>query len=755
MKTHLSGTGSVLLLMLLSGGLSANDAGSLPEVTVTGDKDSALPSRTALVEALSQVPGGTNMIDLEELSSSKATLNDVLAKEPGIVMQEFFGGNDQPRLNIRGSGIQENPVNRGIQLLYDGMPINQPDSSFVIGLLTPEQMRFVSVYRGANAQQYGGSSLGGAINMIPRSGHNSKNFFRLQGGSHDSVSSSIGIGGKQDNWDYYLQAGHSSSDGFRHQNEGERTDITFNVGYKFNENLENRTYFNYVDNYFQIPFTVQKQIAVDHPEAVIGDGFAGTIPAPSTLPGPALAHPVYGWNARGGWDGLFNVNERDPNRESEQLRLANKTYLTVGDSKHEFGIYAELLDDVFTDPLAHNAVDSENIGIHYSAAFSGSYLSDEDQLVISLSANTGEMPVEYWVNNPENGSRLFRFADLDQDASNITLGLQYTGQLSANTQVVVGLQWLENDRDISGSMSTPPSPASFDKVVVNADQDLSFDALNPKIGINYSPTDNIRLFANVSRSMEAPTFNHLVARTVGPLIVPGVTAAPPAVPPFADAEIASGARLKKLKEQTAWTVEVGTQGTWEDLSWQLAYYHSTVEDELITLINGFAVNAETLNYTDDTIHEGIELELSAKLGQGIFLNDDQLSAKLVYNYSDFTFDGGVFDGNQIAGIPEHLGYAELTWSLGDTLSITPNVRWQPSDTYNDHSNSQVQDDYVLVGLTASYNPTDNLRIYTDLKNITDETYQTSYVIRGYSAPNQPTFLPGPDFTFTLGASYTW
>jgi len=122
--------------------------------------------KEALQETLRRVPGGTNLIDLDQQRGSQSTVAKVLDFEPGIIIQTFFGGNDQPRLNIRGSGIQDNPVSRGIQLLQDGLAMNQADGSFIIGLLDPEQAQYVSVYRGSNALRYGGTTLGGAIDLM-------------------------------------------------------------------------------------------------------------------------------------------------------------------------------------------------------------------------------------------------------------------------------------------------------------------------------------------------------------------------------------------------------------------------------------------------------------------------------------------------------------------------------------------------------------------------------------------------------------
>lgn len=745
----------VTVQCLLMNTSMAEEPMNLPNLIITGEHEPAQPNKKGLEEKLSGVPGGTNLLDLNETSINSTKLNDILGNEPGIIMQEFFGGNDQPRLNIRGSGIQDNPVNRGIQLLYDGLSINQPDGSFILGLLPTEQMRYFSIYRGANDLQHGGATLGGAINMTARTGLNSNNFIRLQGGSFDTFNGSLGVGGTYDKWDYYLGAGHSRTGGFRHQSDGKRTNASINAGYHFNKNIENRTWFNYTDNYFQIPFVVQKKIAHDHPKAVIGDGVAVNYPPPATLPKPAVAHPIYGWNAQGGWDGVFNTNKRNPFRDSEQFRLANKTFISTENTDYEFGVYGELLDDTFTDPLSHTVVESKNIGFNFSILNIGKYLTQNDQLLLSTSFNIGEMPTEYWVNSPQNGSRLFRFANLDLDALNTSVGLQYTGEVIDNLKFVAGLQWLHSDRDIKGTGSTPPSSDSFDKVVVNIDQDFTYDAFNPKIGLIFQPMENVKVFANASRSMEAPTFNHLVTRKVSPLIAPGVSVNPPKIPPFADAAIGSGIAIKNLDDQIAWTFEVGTQGSWKNLSWQASYYYSKVQDELITLVTGFAVNAETFNYPEDTIHQGVELGLDFVLSESLFRLDDRVTAKLVYNYSKFTFDGGMFDGNQIAGIPEHLGYTELAYHIGDTFTIAPNIRWQPSDTFVDHSNTLTQDDFILLGVKAAYQPIKPLRFFADLKNITNTRYESSYVIRGISSETQPTFLPGAGFSIMAGAEFTW
>ncbi len=90
-----------------------------------------------------------------------ATLQDALDYQPGLVIQNFFGGIDQPRLNIRGSGVQSAPLARGVLLLQDGLPATDADGSFHISTLEMRDARMVSVRRGANNLNPQSNSLGG------------------------------------------------------------------------------------------------------------------------------------------------------------------------------------------------------------------------------------------------------------------------------------------------------------------------------------------------------------------------------------------------------------------------------------------------------------------------------------------------------------------------------------------------------------------------------------------------------------------
>lgn len=656
----------------------------------------AFPTREEMKAELKNVAGGTNLIELDKLPARQATLQDALGFEAGVIMQSFFGGNDQPRLNIRGSGVQSNPVNRGIQLLYDGLPINAADGSFIIGFLDPKAAEMISVHRGANGLRYGATTLGGAINLISRNGTSSPTNLRVEYGNDNRIGAGVQIAGQEEELDYFASLSTDSYDGYRNHSESKRTNFAGNLGYSFAKNIYNRTYLNISDNYFDIPFVVTKAQALANPKQVLGDGNT----------------PL---------DKLLNVYKRNPFRDSQQVRLANKTRISDENALHEIGVYYQGVDDTFTDPLNHNVSESKDYGLEYAYTVNTDILSENDNILISASMNQSDIDRNYFANNPENGERLQKFGSQTLQANNAIIALQWQAELSEQFQMIAAGQWVHSNRDVS------------DNTAMNLNQDKSYSSFNPKLGFNFLPSDTLRFFANVSKTAEAPTFWELVSTKVSPK-KPQMAAI----------------SLNDLAKQSSSTFEIGTTGELDNVQWNLSLYRTKVEDELISVVSDFAVNGTTKNYQDSTIHQGIELELKAQFSDNFLNTGTKVASKVVYNYNDFYFDGGQYQDNQIAGISKHLLQAELSFTTDSGIYIAPNILWQPEETAVDHANSQFQDSYLLVGLKLSYQVDNDLRFYLDAQNLTDEEYQTTYVIRGFSNEKQPTFLPGFGPSFSAG-----
>jgi iron complex outermembrane recepter protein len=274
--------------------------------------------------------------------------------------------------------------------------------------------------------------------------------------------------------------------------------------------------------------------------------------------------------------------------------------------------------------------------------------------------------------------------------------------------------------------------------------DQDYTSFNPRVGVLYDLNDTSQLFANVSCSFEPPTFNELSVCNGG---------TPNSGPTSVEAV--------KLDAQKATTIEMGARGGQDRLRWDVTFYRSWIEDEILTTSDLIGVAGVTRNSPDTTIHQGIELGIGATLFENLFTdNGDSLVFSAVYNYSDFYFDAGVYDGKQLAGVPKHYVMASLSYENSIGLSLGINVEWLPDDTPTDHQNTVYNPSFHVLGVRAAWKGS-RWSIFIEGKNITNETYASSFLIRDMVSDPAPatlgvenvtTYQPGADASVIIGCS---
>lgn len=240
--------------------LSAAEPAQFPETVVTENRSTlTAPSAEAAREELMRVPGGVNLIEGDEFLRHRAsTLNDLFENTPGVFAQPRFGA-QETRLSIRGSGIQRTFHLRGIRLLQDGVPINLADGSGDFQSIEPLVLQYIQVLRGANALQYGSSTLGGAVNFIMQNGQTAAPFqIRAEAGSFDFLRGQVSAGHVEGHLDYYLSLSHYSQDGFRDHASQDNQALFGNIGYRFEENAETRFYWMLSDSRSALPGSLTK-----------------------------------------------------------------------------------------------------------------------------------------------------------------------------------------------------------------------------------------------------------------------------------------------------------------------------------------------------------------------------------------------------------------------------------------------------------------------------------------------------------------
>ncbi len=286
-----------------------------------------------LARRIDSLAGGASLVSTEGIAdTANPTLSRALATTPGVVIQSFFGGNDQPRIQIRGSGLQQNPVERGVLALHDGLPINRADGSYVVGFANPAQAEAIEVYRGYLANRLGATVLGGALNFISPTGASAPGTrLSVSGGSFGQIGALGQFGWDGNDRDLLVQADVSQRDGFRDYNNSRRAHAGGNLGFRLSEHFSLRLFADYTDLGFDVSGPLSAEQMRREPQSVS----IGPIITPS---GPVNPGP--------------NVIRDLPRRDAEQTLLGSRLSGSFGAHILDLALGHSRTDDSFRFPVS-------------------------------------------------------------------------------------------------------------------------------------------------------------------------------------------------------------------------------------------------------------------------------------------------------------------------------------------------------------------------------------------------------------------
>lgn len=677
----------------------------------------AQTSASIATRKLDALPGGTAVISKDEIvPKANVTLAEQLASVPGIVVQSFFGGNDQPRVQIRGSGLQQNPVERGVLVLQDGLPINRADGSYIVGFADPRSAEFTEVYKGYTANRLGATVLGGAINFVSPTGATSPGAeVAIEGGSFGYLATTASLGAKQGNFDGHAGISYSQRDGFRDYNESERLNFSANAGARINENVSTRLYFGYTDLDFDVAGPLSWSLLQADPRK--------SCSGPPSCLGP-------------------NVPRDLPHREAQQVRVGSRTTAHFGANLIDVGLGYTYTDDSFRFPISGGVRDTE--GGDFTTVLRYAYQPNA-AATLPLFEVTGQYVIgsadrEYFINN--RGSRGALIGDNDLDSSTLSIhagfNIPLTDRLTLSPSIAYSYATRENDDHYDLAMRpflafTPGGIVNGARPFDNTSYDRSYSGWSPSLGINYELSKGQSLFAAVSRSFEPPTHDDLIATING-------------TPNSSAGHMGSNAvfATPDLDAQTATTLEGGFKGRNDRFAWSAIAYYSWIKDELLNLRDASGVSLGAVN-ADRTTHFGIEIGGQAKI-------TEHLSGRLAYTYQNFRFDDDLNHGdNRLAGAPRHLVNAALRWSFTPNIYLEAEANWIPDKTPVDNANTLFNRNFVVVDLRGYYGITEDLGLYGEISNLFDEVYASStLVVDVASNANQAAFLPGDGRAFVAG-----
>ena len=206
-------------------------------------------------EEIQRVPGGAVVIPQSEIESSRSSnLKDVLDFTPGVLVRPRAGAADESQLSIRGSGLRNNFHLRGVNVLIDGFVYGQADGFSDFESLELLATKRIEVYKGANALRFGGFTLGGAINLVTKTGADEGLLsLRSEAGSFGFLKNHIATGQVSGPFDLYASFTDVELEGFRDHGEQRRQRVYSTFGYDLGGGTTVRLDLGYVHNDENLP----------------------------------------------------------------------------------------------------------------------------------------------------------------------------------------------------------------------------------------------------------------------------------------------------------------------------------------------------------------------------------------------------------------------------------------------------------------------------------------------------------------------
>ncbi|QWF18407.1 TonB-dependent receptor family protein [Lysobacter capsici] len=432
----------------------------------------AVDSPEAARTRLDQRAGATALVDGESYRDGRvSTLTDALGYAPGVFVQPRFGA-EEARLSIRGSGLQRTFHGRGLELLQDGSPLNLADGGFDFQAVEPLATRYIEVYRGANALEFGAATLGGAINFVSPTGYDAAPVTaRAEAGAFGYRRGQIALAGVRGDADGYLSLSGINQTGYRDHAEQENYRLFANAGYRFSDTLDARVYLTHVDTRSALP---------------------GNLTLDESRRDPRLAAP-----------GNLALNQR---RDYRLDRVAGKLAWAASE-RSTLTVSAYYADKSLHHPIFQVLQqDSSDVGIDLRWRHESQWLDRRNVLIAGAAFARGDIDDDRYFNVAGRaGARSNRF---DQRARNRKLYLENQTWLAPQWVLSLGAQALDADRRSRDRLITGGRDESFA---------ADYSGLSPKLGLRYVIDEHAQLYVNLSRSLEPPSFGELSG---GPGITP-------------------------------------------------------------------------------------------------------------------------------------------------------------------------------------------------------------------------------------------
>jgi iron complex outermembrane recepter protein len=632
----------------------------LAELTVIGTK-ADLEERRA---RLAQVPGSVALIEASEIRATRqATFKDVLGFTPGVYVQPRFGAADESQISIRGSGLRNNFHLRGLNVLVNGMPYRNTDGFTDFESLELLNTESIEVYKGGNALRYGGSTLGGAINLETKTGYTAAPLGVVaEGGSFGFFKSQVSSGATIGKLDYFGSYTRTTLDGYRDYSVQGRDRVNGHLGYVLSENTDIRGFYFYAHVNEQLP---------------------GALTAEQLATTPRASNPVNREDRWGRDYDLHHIGLQLRTQLGNNQRLEISPYFQYRDIDHPiFQVISQLSRDYGLETRYENTLPIFGRSNRFTL---------------------GVQPAWLYMNNRQYVNEAGAHGELRKDQVDQAVGLAvYAEDALTLTPRLTAIAGFRLDHSIRKSR---------DNFLADGDQSdhRVFNPLLPKVGLLYAvPRIDGQLYANASRSYEPPLLLELNSLTV---------------PGFVDLKGQDawqfelgirGSSGRVAWDVAAYDVEVENEilninvQPFPGAPFTVPTYRNAPRTRHFGLETGFEYQVRKGMFT-----RGVE--------------QDGTTLRVAYTYARYLFEDDVqFEGNQIPGAPEHHLRAEVRYQHPSGFSLAPRVEWVPDSYFINSENTQANSGWATFGVRAEYDFSRlGLTAFASAENLTNQNYSGS------------------------------
>jgi iron complex outermembrane receptor protein len=524
----------------------------------------------------------------------------------------------------------------------------------------------IQVYKGGNALRYGGSTLGGAINIETRTGYTADPFLLYaQGGSFGLFKGQVSSGAASGDLDYYASYAHTTLDGFRDHAAQRRDRLNAHLGWVVTPNLDVRGFWFFAHVEEDLPGSLTRGEMQSDPRVA------------------AAANVADDW----GRDyALHHLGIQVRAQLGPTQRLDVAPYFQHRDIVHPI---FRVIDQI-----------SRDVGIEARYENTTPLGERDNRFVLGVQPSFGNVDNRHFQNDGGESGELAK--DQRDEAGGVAIYVEDVVSLTPGVSAVFGLRYDRSRRSVE------------DAFLADGDQsdERTFEALLPKVGVLVEiPRIGGQIFGNASRIYEPPLLLELNSLTV-----PGFI--------DLDAQDAWQFELGTRGRTGSWRWQLSAY----DIELSDEILNVNVQPfpgapfTVPTYRNADGTRHRGLEAGLDGV---FPIRLLAR-GDG----PEQLELRFAYTWSRYTFESDPeLAGNEIPGIPGHVLQAETGYSHPAGWTLAPTLEWVPDDTFVDSANSESGDGWLALGLRAEW-AIDALRAvaFADARNLTDQVYSPTFSV---------------------------